>query len=106
MNESLQLKRKTRKRAGSIRRLKAIETELKQYKDIEDDLGLDLGIFAKMLKYGGYIKTAFGIEKFKIQNGNIDFKGKLFYVTTEHTLRTLVFKDYGITWALTKNELL
>lgn len=80
--------------------------KLGHLEDDEDDLGLDLGIFAKTLKYGGYIKTAFGIEKFKIRNGDIDFKGKLFYVTTEYTLRTLVFKDYGITWALTKEELL
>ncbi len=79
--------------------------KLGNLENTEDDLGLDLGIFAKLLKYGGYIKTVFGIEKFKIPNGNIDFKGKLFYVITEHTLRTLLFKDYGVTWALTKEEL-
>ncbi len=78
---------------------------VKRIKNIEDELGLDSGIFAKMLKQGGYIKTAFGIEKFKIKNGNIDFKGKLFYVITENTLRTLLFKDYGKTWALTEEEL-
>lgn len=86
-------------------RFKNILETVKEYKHIEEEIGIDLTIFIKFLKYGGYMKTPLGIEK--IKDGNIDFKGKLFYVSTElPTIRILTFKDYRKTWALTKEELL
>lgn len=63
-------------------------------------------LLLKLFRYGGYMKTAFGIERIHVNSDDVDYNGGIFYATTESfNLRTLAFKDYGKTWALTKEKL-
>ena len=85
------------------------EEKLCLLEDIEEELGIDLLTLFKALKYGVYVKydSDFGITKkpnIKIVKDNatgICYRNKKWYLQEEETLT----KDYGKTWALTKEEL-
>ena len=89
---------------GSVRRLDFIAKELKRYKAIEKELGIDLTTLLKALKNGIYVK--------KTNNHITDYAGELlsfqgdcFVVGADYNTDVYYFKDYGKTWALTKEEL-
>lgn len=77
-----------------------IIAKLGQLEDIEEELGIDLLILLKALKQGHIYSAEFGetdIDLFFPDHDKWSFddsKGNVFYV-----------KDYGKTWALTKEEL-
>lgn len=80
--------------------------KLGQLEDIEDGLGIDLIIIFKALKNGFYYKKESAIvhiskDDLLLRSGAIHFAGKgLIFAGL-----FLPFKDYGKTWALTKEEL-
>ena len=76
------------------------EKKLFELEDIEDELGIDLAILFKALKQGFYFKDDFGdIIHFEKELLQSLIKGKVQDLKKE-------LKDYGKTWALTKEELL
>ena len=86
--------------------------KLGQLEDIEDELGIDLITLFKALKNGVYYFTH-GTQLTKdyvwlVDNYmNIGARDKLSYsFMTAFEKQTLLFQDYGKTWALTKEELL
>ena len=86
--------------------------KLGQLEDIEEELGIDLLTLFKALKNGVYYFTR-GMQLTKDYVGLIDDyisigpRDKLSYsLMTGFEKQTLSVKDYGITWALTKEELL
>lgn len=89
--------------------LNKLEQELLEYKNIEEELGIDLIIFFKYLS----ADEVFFINDFKkveeVIVRSIDKKGIVVfekgYGWGECDFH-LYFKDYGKTWALTKEELL
>lgn len=88
-----------------------IERTLKEYKQIEEELGIDLITLFKALKNGVYYFTN-GNQLTKdyvyLSDNyiNIGTHDKLSYsFMTAFGRETLLFKDYGKTWALTKKEL-
>lgn len=81
--------------------------KLEQLEDIEEDLGVDLITFSKVLKQ----KFVFNKEKIKVDLLSIffDFETNKIYMygyikNTFEDVR-LYAKDYGKTWALTREEL-
>lgn len=87
----------------------AIYKKLKSFEDIEEELGIDLITLFKSLKYGFYFKY-----KDKIISSNdylfqisVTSKGNFIFDIVVHNLSFLLikFKDYGKTWALTREEL-
>lgn len=99
--------------------IREMTLKLGQIEDIEEDLGIDLVTLFKALKNGIYVNNEHiyhGLDK--KQNDDIQlfecrlldginglgiihtsmFKGR-------EVVRDYLFKDYGITWALTKKEL-
>lgn len=74
--------------------------KLSQYEDIEEELGIELATLFKALKQGFYHKDDFGYIEF-ISGYMIKMLNKDKYEELRKTL-----KDYGKTWALTKEELL
>lgn len=91
----------------ALKRLEQDQDKLKQYKDIEEELGIDLITLFKALKNGIYDKN---------EDRNV-----LVFLSWHYHLKEMVlfyddenpyyngcyqFKDYGKTWALTKEELL
>lgn len=83
----------------------AIENELKEYeqhKAIEQELGIDLVTLFKALKNGCYIKPWEEIKySYEIRTGSDNIN--LFLLDENDNDYSL--KDYGKTWALTKEEL-
>jgi len=78
--------------------------ELLEYKDIEDELGIDLITLFKAIYEGIYVKTKNGISKHYTVSLRKWFQTNtycLYYRPYTH----IWFKDYGKTWALTKEEL-
>ena len=81
--------------------------ELLEYKDIEEELGIDLiTLFKALTKEYIFIK-----QDNKIYENNVEFSinkdEKGWYINLEVChFDKLYFKDYGKTWALTKEELL
>ena len=77
--------------------------KLGQLEDIEDELGIGLSILFKALKDGIWVKTKNGISKHHTIHLHKwqQLKLCLFY----HPYSHLSIKDYGKTWALTKEEL-
>ena len=79
--------------------------KLGRLEDIEEELGIELITLFKALKNGIYVKTKNGISKHYTihlmvwQHTNTYC---LYYRPYSH----IWFKDYGETWALTKEELL
>lgn len=95
--------------------IEKLQNELKRYKDIERELGIDLMNFVKILKSTNiensvYFKWLNKKEGLVIGSNffgafYLDMKEKAF-VEIENLKNKLYFKDYGKTWALTKEELL
>ena len=83
--------------------------KLGKLEDIEEELGIDLITLFKALKKGVYVKfdSYFGnigeldIKIVKDNATGICYRNKKWYLQEEETL----VKDYGKTWALTKEEL-
>lgn len=83
---------------------KALE-KLSRLEDIEEKLGVDLSLYLKMtvLWSDVYIKSEMGILELKHKRfGYVDGK---FWEIGRTTDLALDPKDYGKTWALTKEEL-
>jgi hypothetical protein len=92
------------------------ENKLGQLEDIEDELGIDLITLFKALKNGWFDKN----RKYSTKRDDdiryivvIDYECKCikwshnfaFNVGNPFAYRCFYFKDYGKTWALTKEEL-
>ena len=91
------------KRAGII------EKELKereQYKAIEQELGIDLVTLFGILRTGGciWVKNCKGINQWHVESLKQRGLDKQWYLTYSNNVRVKL-KDYGKTWALTKEEL-
>ena len=79
--------------------------KLSQLEDIEEELGIDLITLFIALKNGFY--TTF-YNKNKYDNScyyDISLEFKCIYVNDYDAHFSLDFKDYGKTWALTKEEI-
>ena len=77
--------------------------KLGKLEDIEEELGIDLVILIKALKNGCYIKPWAEIKySYEIRTGSDNIN--LFLLDENDNDYSL--KDYGKTWALTKEELL
>ena len=78
---------------------RAIYNKLGQLEDVEDELGIDLITLFKAITDGFYYKDGFGdIEHLDKQTLHL-LVGNRFQELKEQ------IKDYGKTWALTKEEL-
>ena len=87
---------------------------LEEYRKIEEELGIDLITLFKALKNGIYLK--FGSEKITgvyyehrailPRHFDKDYKGYFIDLQLELSINfNFYFKDYGKTWALTREEL-
>jgi len=80
--------------------------KLGQLEDIENELGIDLITLFKALRDGFIARYRFDFEFSKCVVGKdgimVDFKNKCF---SNNFTDDWYFKDYGKTWALTKEEL-
>jgi hypothetical protein len=87
------------------------ELKLGQLEDIEEELGIDLITLFNALKFGVYYFTNAGqlTRDYVWLMDNymgVRTNGKLSYsFMTMFQKQTLLFNDYGKTWALTKEEL-
>lgn len=84
----------------------SVEQKLGQLEDLEDELGIDLITLFKALKQ----KFVYHNAKVKIELLGLHIKSNELYLygvveDTTHAVY-LSLKDYGKTWALTKEELL
>ena len=92
-----------------IKNSNACVDKLGKLEDIEEELGIDLITLFKALKKGVYVKfdSYFGnigeldIKIVKDNATGVCYRNKKWYLQEEDTL----VKDYGKTWALTKEEL-
>ena len=93
-----------------IKKIPVLATnKLGRLENIEEELGIDLITLFKALKKGVYVKfdSYFGnigeldIKIVKDNATGICYRNKKWYLQEEETL----VKDYGKTWALTKEEL-
>lgn len=84
-----------------------IEKDLRTLAKIEEEIGIGIEILYKALKNGVYIPFFNGIESLK--DYKLDFERKAFiiskYFSGNSYGEVLYFKDYGKTWALTKEEI-
>lgn len=90
-----------------IDRENIVLTKLKHFEDIEDELGYDLITLFKALKNGFYVKKDSINEGFVSWVKARDIR-EFDMITKSITLfnyEFVYFKDYGKTWALTKEEL-
>lgn len=87
--------------------------KLGQLEDIEEELGIDLITFHKALKNGVYYKVInkdsanYGkifFDKYVLWGWDIDSDGN-YFTMMQSQIQTFNLKDYGKTWALTKEEL-
>lgn len=95
---------------------KLLNNKLGQLEDIEDELGIDLITLFKALKEqqpiyyvnGSIIKFECFSNEYCYYYKDIDFKYKSLNIYKDicSLEESLYFKDYGKTWALTKEELL
>lgn len=86
-----------------------VEQTLGQLEDIEDELGIDLITLFKALKNGFYAKGKEKKNRFCYVSacfGSIELKNNGLKYSTISMKEFYYFKDYGKTWALTKEELL
>lgn len=81
-----------------------IPNKLGQLEDIETELGVDLITLFKALKNGIAIKDE-PLQNYPCSLNHNDI-GWLLFVRTDGVLGAYYLKDYGKTWALTKEELL
>ena len=93
---------------------KDIYCKLQELEDLEEELGIDFITLFKALKNGIYLK--FGSEKnigvyyeyrtILPRHFDKDYKGYFIDLQLELSINfNFYFKDYGKTWALTKEEL-
>ena len=78
--------------------------KLGQLEDVEEELGIDLVTLFKALKNGIYVDENymdFGTTNNFLCPNNLDY----FDVNLKQIAGGIYFKDYGKTWALTKEEL-
>ena len=77
--------------------------KLGQLEDIEQELGIDFITLIKAQTNGFYIKNSFAIKKVNLSDFKFNLVNKEVHriVASEHYF----FKDYGITWALAREEL-
>ena len=90
--------------------------KLGQLEDIEEELGVDLVTLFKALKKGIYCKgiNVYGYRNKKFKNPihrevELDIFNKTLYEVSDISFTPIYpvkLKDYGKTWALTKEELL
>lgn len=78
--------------------------KLSMYEDIEEELGIDLITLFKASESKVFVKFTGAFHD--LRDFNLDVKNRRFiqkYINWDFELK---FKDYGKTWALTKEELL
>lgn len=83
------------------------EDKIKEIENIEEGLGIDLVTLFKALKDGFYVKYEDEecFADFESPAGRLSLScGELFY-GHKWSYQYIKLKDYGITWALTKEEL-
>lgn len=83
--------------------------KLGQLEDIEEEIGIDLIILFKALKNGIYWKDDNGkFYYFDLKGSVLDFNEKMIVDNPIDDVygETFLLKEYGKTWALTKEELL
>ena len=85
-----------------------LRNELKQYKNIEDELGIDLITLFKASQ--SETITIKGIDfDYEVDEYHFDLRNKYIVVqllrNDNYETEVYYFKDYGKTWALTKEEL-
>ena len=73
--------------------------ELIEYKKIEDELGIGLDVLYELLIRGCYYKCD---NEILYTFGDVSVSNKCIYNPYN---KEVLFKDYGKTWALTKEEL-
>ncbi len=84
-----------------------LECKLKQYKDIEDQLGIDLITLFKILKmFDDSIRNGQHGESYVSFLDGTTFTTDMGYIEEFINRFKKLIKDYGKTWALTKEELL
>lgn len=85
------------------------QNKLKAYKDIEEELGIELVVLIKALKDGIYWKGTTCVDTkgiFFEDKPKINIRAKcLTNICFRKDLEVVYFKDYGKTWALTREEL-
>ena len=88
-------------------RLQAIYEKLFELEDIEEELGIDLITLFNASKNGAYVKeTQYSRCVDYIDGASLGFGHNGFYFyDAKNRLWNMFFKDYGKTWALTKEEL-
>lgn len=81
--------------------------KLGQLEDIEEELGIDLVTLFDILRTGGciWVKNCKGINQWHVESLKQRGLDKQWYLTYSNNVR-IKLKDYGKTWALTKEELL
>lgn len=88
--------------------IEILKTKLKEYKAIEDELGIDLITLFKAFKNGIYVKEIDRITTvWKLVNDDGGTYLGAWHNPFEKEYNTIFLhlKDYGKTWALTKEEL-
>ena len=83
--------------------------ELIEYKKIEEELGIDILIFVKLVVYGCYVKDKWADKENDISHFDfieVALSGFFAGFGKNCDSHYFDFKDYGKTWALTKEELL
>lgn len=85
--------------------VKDLYCKLKQLEDIEEELGIDLITLFKALQNGVWYKDYKDNDKIKFTDDiEENMKCKELIVPAKYTIIGLNFRDYGKTWALTKEE--
>ena len=102
----------TEEKEEKITRIEEALDKLGRYEDIEEEIGIDLITLFKALKNGFWsIDKNKHIYKMKPTEGNggaMSYYASLDYIITEDTYydeEYFLLKDYGKTWALTREEL-
>ena len=87
----------------SEKELVEIIGKYKEYKDIEEELGISLTLLFKAIMFGFFKKNKLDNLAYINPKVHVDFKNKCFKTSAYYKV---YFKDYGKTWALKKEELL
>ena len=78
--------------------------KLSQLEDIEEELGIDLATLIKALKDGIWVKKSNNYIN-NYDGWLLSFQEDCFVVGYGGDTYAYYFKDYGVTWALTREEL-